>query len=82
MSGCGTSIEKEKDAAEKLSSFTDSPHGVRAAQNLKPREDLLDSGPEISPSMADQFASDSPLARFAGSEAELLPVSLPANCIR
>ncbi len=82
MSGCGTSIEKEKNAAAKLSSFTDSPHGVRAAQNFETAGRSLDSGPVISPSMADQFDSDSPLARSAGSEAELLPVSLSANCIR
>jgi len=31
--------------------------------------------------MANPLGTDSSLARYAGSEAELLPVSLSANCI-
>lgn len=60
---CGTQVEKRKSAAERLSSFTDSPHGVRSRQKFSDMQ-LGQKGYEchvISPSTAAPLRRSRPL---------------------
>jgi len=76
----GTQVENDVSAAQRLSSLTDSPHGVRAAKSLGSRLStaFMISFNRISPSTATRKENRScHLPNHSRREAELLPAFSP-----